>query len=321
MAAGTALCTGTVTSSIRVENNARTYQVRYIVATTDVDDQGITATRASGIPRTNDHYRVGNDSDAGAFPSEYAPRLINAEGDRKTWEVLVTFSTRDSSSGGSSGGDPFEYELPWLEPARVVGSGLKMEELARVHYTNPGTGANTALTNSAGALLDDEYVDRANYMISLEVKYRYNDWSLQTTGAAVNRINDRTFFSGPAGYYKMAAPRWALLFTGEGVPYWDVTYEFEGYYGGWNGVEKMDEGYWYIDWADFNRMKRFADDMGLPISGKGRLDGAGDRLDPRAAPVFYPPGGINKYRETNFGSLGIPVSFAEVVNNSFSRKQ
>ena len=320
MSANNAQLTGTTSCTV-ARDGSREYEVRYLVETTDADDQAITAIDAPGMPRFGSIYQAGNDIDSGAYLSGFSPRLVEEDRSRKLWEVMITYSTIDSQDNPQPGGGAIQFEYPWLQPVRVSGSGFKSEELCREHYTNPAAGTKEVLTNSAGAFFDDEYVEQANFGITVELNYTYANWDINTTVEYVNSLNSAQFFGGPAGYYKMAPPRWSLTFTGEGVPYWSVQYEFEGRFGGWNEVQKVDEGYWYIDRDDGNRVKRFTDDESMPLSGKGRLDGDGDALPFDWDPVIYPLGGINKYRTKDFGNLGIPTSADDVVTGNYSRKQ
>lgn len=316
MAANTATCLGTIDSDIAIGGD-RVYRVKYQVQTTDVDDQSLTAVQAAGIPSIGSHYAVGNDSDAGAFVSRYSPSLVSERDSRKVWEVVVTFSSA-STQRDETEQPVTSYDYPWLAPARISGSGFKQEVQSRFHYPDPNTTTKEPCTSSAGEVYDDVYRDESTFGLRIDIDYAINAWALNDTLEYLDTLNSNEFWGAPAGYYRLGPPQYQLLFTGQGIPYWSVSYDFEGRYGGWNHEQHIDEGTYYIEQTTGKR-RRFDDDWKLTFSGKGKLDGSGtgDRLPAVIAQTtteYWPDGGLNKYLLKDFADLGIPTSVSEVLS-------
>lgn len=300
------------TVSTRITREMRHYRVRYQVLTTEKSDQGLQALTASGLPSRGDYYEAGDNADVGAFWDGYDTRLVNKEGSRKYWEVLVDFSSRPSNSDPAQPTSQEGYDFPWNEPTELSGDSRVSELQMAWHYTNPSTGAWEVIRNSFGDPRTDEYREFSHATLRLRKKYHVNSWSSSVVDNYIDSVNTATFFGHAAGYYRLEAPRWSLHFTGGGIAYWDVEYSFAGKTGGWNGERKVDEGERYRDHSDDDKVKRFSDDALQPI-GVGRLDGEGDALDTWANPVIFPGGGLNKYAATNFGALPIPTSVTEIL--------
>lgn len=309
MSASSAVCVGTVSAEMDLEGN-RTYSVKYLVETSEVADQAVTAVRAPGIPSSKSYYAVGNDYDTQAFVRSYSPSMVGQDDHVKLWQVVVNYSTRPSQSNPGRN-ETVNVELPWQQPSILRGGGSSQQRLARFHYSNPVNGTKAALTNSAGAYYDDEYKEEHSVNLTIIKNYYWEKWSIETVAPFIDTVHTKEFFGAGAGYYKMTMPTFNLLYTGQGLAYFEVQYTFQGLTGGWNDIERVDEGYYYIDASDGGKVKRFSDDLERPISGKGRLDGTGDRLAPWA-PTEY--NYFNKYREKNFEDIpGLPQSVEDIV--------
>lgn len=300
-----------------INRQGRQYAVLYQVTTTEASDQSLAALMAPGMPMRGDYFVAGDSSDTAAFVDSYDIRLTDADGSRRSWSVVVHYISH--SNLVEIGSDPTRppsrvgYDFPWDEPTEVQSYGRRREVPLTMHYSNPSTGATEPLRNSAGDFYDDEFFERAHPILQLRKKYHYTQFSHSYVEGFIDYLNDAAFFGQAAGVYRMMEPRWSLQYTGEGIPFYDVHYEFHGDLNGWNGKPKIDTGYWYIDHSDSDRVKRFKDDDFLPLSGKGLLDGTGDALDKWAMPVYYPEGGINRFPLGSFGSMNIPTSISQVL--------
>ncbi len=316
MAANAATCKGVMDGTLTVGAD-RTYRVEYRVETTEVDDQLLIAISAPGIPAIGENYQVGNEADVAAFVDAYSGQLVEQDGHRKYWAVYVTFSTRPRAQDDTQ--PPVtSYEFPWLAPARVSGSGTKQEVLSRFHYPDPTSETRSPVTSSAGELYDDVYREESTFGLRIEMDFQIGDWELNDTLFYVDCLNDAEFWGAPSGYYRLGAPQYQLLFTGQGIPYWAVVYEFEGKYGGWNGQEHVDEGTYYRE-VGTGKRRRFEDDWRLSFAGKGKLDGTGtgyriEYEDAQDRTEYWPSNGINEYREVDFTALRIPTNITEVLN-------
>lgn len=311
MSANTAQVETTV--STRITREQRYYRVRYGVTTTEASDQGLQALTASGIPRRGDYYEAGDNADAGAFVDSYDVQLADEQGSRRYWHVFVEFTSQASRADPRSPPTIEGYSFPWDAPTEVSAASRVTEKICTTHYSNPATGAEEYLTNSANHFYDDVYRELSHATLRMRKKYYHTSWAPADIKPYIDTVNSASFFGEASGYYKMEAPRWTLLFTGDGWAYYDVEYSFVGNVHGWNGTPHVDNGYYYRDASDDYRKKRFTDDEGIVISGKGKLDGAGDELDDDATPVAYPSGGINRYKSTNYGGMDIPVSITQVL--------
>lgn len=301
------------TVSTRITREGRQYRVRYWVTTTDASDQGIQTLFASGIPARTDYYTAGNSWDMGAFVTDYDASLIDVDGSRKHWAVLVTYSSQSTQSDPEKPPNREGYDYPWDEPTELNGNARVTEERMTSHYPNPANPESETIKNSFGDPRNDEYREYSHSTLTLRKKYHVNSWSPATVRPYTNTVNTEEFFGEYPNYYRCEPPRYSLKFTGGGIAYWDVEYNFDGNAGGWNGQRKVDEGQRYMDHSDGDDVKRFSDDKGLPIGGLGRLDGTGDKLEKWADPVYFPEDGINKYIEKDFGDLPIPTSVKEIL--------
>lgn len=295
-----------------ITREGRSYLVRYLVRTSDADDQSLVAMTASGIPMRGNYFVAGDSSDTAAYVSSYDVSLVEEEGSDKVWHVRVGFETRSNVVDPTRPERPGGYDYPWDEPTQVRGYARTTEERVYQHYSNPETGAEVPLQNTAGASYDDEYREVSHAILRLTKKYHYTTWHPSTVKPYINTLATHSFFSEAAGYYRMLAPTWTLQYTGDGVPFYTVDYEFLGKEGGWNGTDRVDEGYWYIDHDDDDKKKRFTDDVLLPTSGKGLLDGTGDKLETYEAPRML-VGGVNRYLEKSWTSLPIPLTISQVL--------
>lgn len=310
MSANAATCVGTLDTDIQVSGE-RSHRVMYRVITTDQNDQSLTAIEAPGIPSIGSVYEAGNDSDYGAFVSAYSARLEDADGSRKIWEVIVTYSTAKQDNDTQQPGSVLNWEFPWLAPARVNGTGFKQEKQLHKHFVSPNGPGLEDLESSAGEPYDDVYGEYAILGLTIERDYFWKDWSIETARSYIDKVNSEEFWGAAAGYYKLAPPQYSLLFTGQGLPYWNVRYEFEGAAGFWNGTPHPDEGTYYRNAA--GQIIRFADQYGYPLGNKGRLDGFGGALAAGLPTEYMPPGGINRYQEIDFADLDIPTSVENLL--------
>jgi hypothetical protein len=302
MAAQAAELLGTVSSGWAADGT-RTYAVQYAVQTTDANDQGLTARSASGIPARGTSYNCGNDSDAAAFAKTYSETLKDISGSHKYWIVTVGYDSATESENKS----PREtYDYPWSRPARVSGSGSVRETQLRQHYDNPSVDTLSAVKNSVGHFFDDEFVDIADFGITIERDYRLSAWDTNTVLGFVNCVNLSTFWGAQQDYYRMMPPVWSLQYTGEGIPYINCRYEFSGSRNGWNNRRRIDDGYVY---RSGGKLLRFEDDQFRAIGGKGLLDGSGNKLPDGANPVYRT---VNPYLRKDFALLSIPTTFSEV---------
>lgn len=316
MSANAATCVGVLDGSVTV-GAQRTYRVLYLVETTDVNDQFLIAAGAVGIPSIGYSYAVGNDYDLSAFVDSYSGKLRDENGHRKLWEVIVTFSTRPRSQDDTTQ-TITSYDYPWLAPARISGNGYKSEVQSKTHYSNPTAGTKTALTSSAGETYDDVYREESTLSIRIAMDYHITAWDINTVLEYVDCLNSSTFWGAPAGYYKLGPPEYQLLWTGQGLPYWSVQYDFEGRYGGWNAQQHVDEGTYYKE-ISTGKLRRFEDDWRLSFAGKGKLDGSGTGyrlgyVESQDRTEYWPSDGVNNYRLRNFGDLGVPTSKEDVLN-------
>lgn len=289
---------GTVSATLPAGVGDRKYSVSYRVITDSRSDQAITAITAVGIPSIGESYAVGNDSDTSSFVESYSARLENIEDSEKTWVVTVNYS----SHGTPDNRDHTHYEFPWLEPPIVSGSGVRRQELLTYHYPNPGVNVTSDAENSAGEAYDDLFVAVSDPSVTIEKNYRTLDLDILFEYA--NTVNENTFFSLLQDEARLSLPRWRKLYTGQGIPYFNVVYEFEGMIGGWNNVQRVDEGDWYLDAAG-NRHRFIDPSTKMPMPGRQKLDGAGGALWPFGATVWNT---FKPYRRKDFANLGIPTS-------------
>jgi hypothetical protein len=310
MAAIATTTVGTVQSLIAPDR--RSYTVKYLVTTDDADDQAIAAINASGIPRRLTHYECGNDSDSGAWVSAYRPSLVREDGSRKLWSVLVDFETPDPNSTSTdrdNSVDPWDEGVdvpPWMRPAQISGFGEGRLEVAEYHYTDPDTPTTiTPIYNPVGDLYTD--ILQWDFYESLIITKAYQGLDLDDVFTNyVNHVNKTTFFSFAADKWLLKYPRWQKLWTGGGVPYYEITYEFLLNTDGWNPVYHVIDGERYRDVTDGDKLKLFKDDEDFVRQERGLLAPDGTPLPDTGEPEFEE---FNLYARAEFSELDIPTGF------------
>lgn len=295
------------TISARVETlGSRTYEVLYRVITTSVNDNAIAAIRASGIPAIGEYYLVGNDYDTGAYVRSYDASLQSQDEDRKTWNVVVHFATSQRGDGRS---DPTQnldrQDLPWLMPARVYMSGIDREETTTELLPSAAATERILITNSAGDVVLDPVTIQASAPI-LTIEKDYLELPGDLLGYA-NCVNSATFFGQIAGKWRLTSPRIQRMFTGNGIRYYAVTYDFE--YTDNNHVEIVDRGWFAKDPENASVRVIVTDGFGKTASEPMNLDGLGYQSAMSDEPVYFPPQGVWRYKQQNFALLNIPTDW------------
>ena len=303
MAATSTSIIRTATASMQV-SGTRTYSVLYRVITSDKDDQAVTAITASGIPSIGQYYQAGNDWDTGAFVRGYSAALQDEDGDNKTWLVTVDYSTVDGQKDPKD--DPLQLDTPWTSAARVSGSGLEEEVETVLHYTNPLDKNSVEVVRNSADEMTASRITAIRTTPSVIIEKDFLTWP-DSLEDYINAINTATFFGQPAGTYRMGYPRWQRLYTGEGVKYFNIVFEFFMNAEGWNGQKVQDKGTRVRDPNNSSELTHATDGLGNPIWDAVLMDGAGYQLGWFSAPVNFPTAGINEYLEKDFGDLGIPT--------------
>ena len=305
MSANPATLITTTDTSINADGTRR-YTVLYHVETTEVEDQGIAAIQATGIPSIGYSYAAGNNYDLGAYVKDYSARLVEQDGSRKYWEVNVVFATPNPQDDTDTSGDLTQIDYPWLKPARIHGYGVDRQKEGR-HYADPVNGSETDILNSANDRDPEPPLITWSYP-SMTIEKDFQEWP-EDLETYANTLNLGEFFGYPQGYWRMMAPRWSRLFTGAGQRYYNITFEFEFSdegTEGHNGKLWYDKGLYAYDPVDLLK-KRIQDDYGIASTTPLYLNGAGFKLAAGFNPVQFPDG-VNSYRYSQFGDLGIPTN-------------
>jgi len=225
--------------------------------------------------------------------------------------VLVTFRSADPQQDQQDPTrDTMFYDYPWLRPARISGYGTD-REMQVGHFTDADAESTSVKRpkqplNSAGM----EYPERlyAPYAFpSLVIEKDFQTWP-DDLESYVNTLNLNTFFGYPKGRWRMLGPRWSRSYTGNGIRYYNITFEFEYDHrgdNGHNGRVLYDKGYWYVN--DEGNWERAADDLGNWATSPVFLDGDGGLLDAGLDPINWLTNGWNPYQYRDFALLGLPT--------------
>lgn len=308
MAVSSVTVIGTVSANITAQGD-RVYEVEYQVETDTASDQAITASTASGLPSARTYYAVGNDYDTGAFARSWRPALVNRTGNRKLWQVMVQFSSAGNNVSPSEAPQLYGWDKPWERPARVrmMGHEEEVSINSTGYYKNDSNSGSFqySFQNSA----EDDHPDPIATKFSYPTLIIEKDYdTMPTWESLVDSTNDSLFFGQAAGWWRMSYPTIEKLYTGEGLRYFNITWEFVR---ADSQFEAWDKGFWvFLD--DVTRRRSIAsDDYNHSAPHPIMLDGAGYPLEAggtKTLLVGY------RYLQQSWTGLNIPTSWTDDRN-------
>ncbi len=210
----------------------------FVVIVTSPHDDGSVVQRATGIPRVNQSYSVGNNAVSGLVVTSVVPRQI----DQLVWEVTVEYSTQARQSSDISQ-DPGQAAEDPLDRAPVRSySGGEIE-------TFPWRDLDKKVfQNSAGQLLQNSPSITLGYEI-ITIARNEEDYDRVLYPPYNGAVNSDKAFGYPPGFAKME--RISAQEQYENFSFFRVTYEIHGLPADgpdWNAItgDVLDQGDYYV---------------------------------------------------------------------------
>lgn len=253
------------------EDGYRTYEVDWLVRTTDVDDGPSIASQASGLPLPGTLWGAvgadfGNDDDLWAFcyPDLEVKKWEDKDNEPgNLWSVGQKFSTKPLKRCQDQ-----SFENPLTEPAKISGSFVKYQKVDPINYDG------TLATMSDRSPIQGEQVTWDFNRPTVSITINSATLPLATFAEMMDGLNDSTLWGLPARCVKLSNVSWQKLNYGTCTVYYAITYEFD---------------------IDYNTFDRYVQDMGWrvytgrEVSGTAAFGTATGTFDddPRANPLNY----------------------------------
>ena len=278
----------------------RTYKVKWLVLSPDVDNGPAHALVATSLPAIGASWSQGNDSDTWAkcLPTQSCT-YMNKNEKGFLWEVEQTFSTKP--------GKRCETETignPLNEPMTISGSFSKYtEEVSKDKDDN-------RIQSSSHELYRGAMVEFDSNRPTVSIGMNLSTLPLSTFAPMVDTVNDAIMWGLPKRCVKLSNVSWSRELYGVCTFYYTVNYEFDCRYDTFDR-KVYDEGTKILNLkempnadkdepAHFVRYKDVNGDYSRVF-----LDGEGSALKKGDDPVEID---IEYYSESSFSSLGIPTS-------------
>lgn len=290
-------------ASAQASESERSYTVKFRVFTNNRSDGPQEASSASIIPRRGDPYIYGADNDYGAIRSGITISLTNVRDSMKDWTIVCTFTSRPMRTHP----DAFQVDDPVLLPPEIGGSFLMMQKPV-TRDKDGNCVVNSALDFFEGLTVEDG-------LPTLTIAKNYATIDLAQLSDFCPSVNSTPFWGMGVRCWKLTAAPWKRLWKGSGVPYYQISYEFQLNWETWD-LKPADRG-WYK--ADNYQKVRVTDKDGVPLSVQEWLDGDGNSLDLSSQQYKYWDGvslkdsgpvmeAFRVMRERNFALLKVPTS-------------
>lgn len=259
---------------------SRQYTRTYIVVTDDIDDDEEVVRLSvpeflGDVHPSNSNARVSNKT---------STEQTRIKGGGSVWQVQVTWDTST----------PESTEDPLDEPIQYSWSAVASEEVFDVDVDGE------PVVNSA----DDPFSDgitRQTFDIQLSVSHNLASFDGSLAASFVQKLNDATFHSGPAGTVLCTNISAQGPNEQNGIEFWAISYEFLYRKDGWD-KKVLDAGFNYklVDGMDCTRKKILVE--GREPTSPVLLDGNGEVLTCGDEPVVLT---FKPYERVDFSTLGI----------------
>ena len=287
-------------SLTRDKEGHRTYKVKWLVRSTDVDDGPAKALVTANLPAIGSDWGQGNDTDSWAKCQPNAScRFVTKNEIGYYWEVEQTFSTKPNKRCQTE-----SIGNPLSEPDKISGGFSKYTE--EIQSDKDGE----RVQSSSHELYRGSMVEFDHNRPTVSISKNLATLPLSTFAPMVDTLNDATLWGLGKRKVKLSNVSWSREMYGTCSFYYTVTYEFDVRYNGFDRVV-YDEGTKILnikempnadkdDPAHFVRYKDVNGDYARVF-----LDGEGSPLkkddDPVEVDIVY-------YAESSFSTLGIPTS-------------
>lgn len=275
-----------------LEKFRREYQRVFRVYTDSNHDAAATIITHPSLPALGSGYITPNEADAGALCKKVEASQ-NAE-DPLQWTVTATYDTDVP--------DPEEQEEnPLNRPAQWKFSFSKYTKAVEKDLDDK------AIVNSAGMpFLPPVEIDQSRPVINVTInKATFSYIYVLNLQDAVNMDAWNGFAPNTL---KIAGIEVSSQYENN-IAFWQLTYNIEVNWEGWNPMKVLDQGYYEKELVSGEegsqsavyRRELIRDDFGQPMSGPTLLNGSGEQLPEGSDPVYL---NFRVYRTVSFA--GIP---------------
>jgi len=296
----------------RAMDTHRTYNVKFLVESDDIEDGPQAVTYCAGLPNVGATWTYGNDNDAYALCTP----IVNCETMLKReanywWILSYEFTTK-----------------PWLlclnqqltHPASMpdIISGSFISYSERTNKRRRGdTGTSASGKPIMSSSLEPIWVDKDKNRPTVSIQQTRVNLELAMISQMIDTLNDATLWGLPPRCVKLRNVPWQRLVWGTCSYYFKRNLEFEIKYDTFDETEIRDAGHrWlnpeklakdpYLDPTNPDNFTAAVDANGN-IQKSVLLNGAGQRCsDPINHEHFIDT--VELYDETNFLLLGIPTA-------------
>ena len=281
-------------------NSTRTYELVWLVVTTEEADGPAVVRNASGLAVPGSYWDFGNDEDIWAFCTheKSVERWGVVDGEIGIWWLVTQVFTTDI--GSFSRCSELEFDNPLAEPARVSGGYVRY--IKEATHDKDGN----LLLMSSGERMKGEPVEVDEGRPTVQIGINSATLPLTTFTDFRGKLNNATLWGLPPRCVKLADVIWRRFFYGTCTYYYQIDYTFDIKLDTWNrfipdkGTQVLiDSG----NRTNFKHFKKARDIFGEPI--EVYLDGEGNQALTEAG-VFIHEKKIEK--ERNLLLLGIPTS-------------
>lgn len=281
------------------DEGSRDYTIKWLVESTDVNDDPSIIWGASGLPQPGSTWAYGNGGDSWAWcrPDWKISPLLRGE-PGVYWTVEQTFSSKSTSKRCQNQ----SVQNPLNEPDRIGGSFTKYQR-------------ETLVDRNGEPILSSSYqpltgINRDDNRPNVTIEKNVAVLGIAVWSPMIDTVNGTSLWGLPPRCVKLSNVSWRRLLYGTCTYYFVLSYEFDvdyttfdkTYFDRGNRVLKL--GGDVNDPRDFKPAK---DDVtGEKLDGV-ILDGAGQKWDGTGNPGTLTP---ELYNESNFLLLGVPAVLA-----------
>jgi hypothetical protein len=281
----------------------RTYHVKFLIETDDIDDGPEAVTAATGLPAVGSSWTYGNDNDAYALctPIVTCDSMLKRESNY-WWILSYEFTTKPWLLCLTS-----QLTHPASQPDVISGSFVNYSE--RVCKRRDGK----PITSSS---LEPIWVDRDRNRPTVSIQQTRVNLELGLLASMIDTLNDATLWGLPKRCVKLRNTPWQRLVWGQCSYYFRRTLEFDVRYETFDETEIRDQGHRWLDpdkLAEDPALDRTdPDNFTRAIDARGNvqkpilLDGNGERCTDPINHTHYIPK-VELYNESNFYLLGVPA--------------
>lgn len=284
----------------------RTYNIQFLLETTDDDDGPLTVMSSGDLPLVGATYGFGNEADTYCWCTpECTVKPVRTSEPNFLWTLDQIFTNKPMKRCNTD-----TIENPLDEPQKVSGSFLKYNKKLRQDRNGD------PITSSSHEYITGIERDAGRPTVTIEQNIA--SLGLTTFAAMQDTVNDATLWGLAARKIKLDNISWERKLYGTCTYYYTRKFEFSIKYEGFDLVDVVDTGFKVFDIDNItdnatnranpkNYIVYKTANQGENSPQKILLDGNGNALSNSASPVFLPT--IEIYDESDFTTLGIPTSF------------